>query len=83
MNIRIGSKDAPPASLEGMAAEIRSELDRQQGGWLKELSEQPTRLGRIEQQVHNAFAALADRMVVGLLAEASQSAALQAAQKKS
>jgi hypothetical protein len=84
MQIRSGGKTgpqvaSPPAVVEAIAEQLRS----RQSVWLQQLTEQPERFADLEVRVHQAFQQLADQLVAGLLAQASQqSSALDAAQKK-
>lgn len=83
MKVRIGCKSAEPVRLNEVAEGLMPQIRRLQTDWLAELAEHPERFGRVEQEVHNAFAGLADRMLAGLLAEAGEAQALRAARKKS
>jgi hypothetical protein len=83
MDVRIGSKSASPVRLNDVAEGIAPQVRRLQDEWLAKLAEHPERFGQLEQEIHNAFAGLADQLVAGLLAEADKAAAMRAAQKKS
>jgi hypothetical protein len=84
MQVRSGGKSgpqvaAPPAVVEAIAEQLRS----QQAAWLQQLTEQPERFADLEVRVHHAFQQLADQLVAGLLAQASQqSSPLDTAKKK-
>ena len=84
MQVRSGGKTGPqvptpPAVVEAIADQLRN----QQSAWLQQLTEQPERFADLEVRVHHTFQQLADQLVAGLLAQASQqSSALEATQKK-
>lgn len=83
MEVRIESKSAAVVSSVGqVVSTISEELQRRPAEWLLALKEDPARLGELEQEVHATFRELADRVVAGLLAQASgDSAALEAGKK--
>jgi hypothetical protein len=83
MDVRIDSKTADPISLNTAVEKIKTQLDQQPSQWLDELSNDPTHFAQLEQQVHLAFSQLADQLVAGLLAQASQKPSVQTAKKKS
>ncbi len=84
MDIRTASKTGPqvpsfPVLLQTMAEHLRI----RQPDWLQQLTEHPERFADLEVQVHLTFQNLADQLVAGLLAQASQqSSQLQDAKKK-
>lgn len=83
MEVRIESKSGPVVSSVGqVVSAISEELQRQPAEWLRALNEDPARLGEVEQEVHQTFRGMADRVVAGLLAQGSRdSAALEAGKK--
>ena len=84
MEVRTQSRGGPVvAKLPQIVRGISQHLDQQQQAWLEQLKADPARLARLEHEVHQSFRQLADQLVAGLLAEASeQSPALEAAKKK-
>jgi hypothetical protein len=64
-------------------AEIQQRLRADPKEWLKALEQNPGGLANLEQEIHRAFAQMADRVVAGLLAQATaDSTFADAAQKK-
>lgn len=84
MEVRMESKKGKPVSgIEPVLAEIEQGLQGRPREWLKALQRDPSGLANLEQEIHRAFAQMADRVVAGLLAEASAGAHVaDAAQKK-
>jgi len=84
MDVRTDSKTGPQVpAWSQLLEQITATLRDQQPAWLEKLRQQPERLDTLEVQVHHTFQQLADQVVAGLLAQASQhSAPLTAAKKK-
>jgi hypothetical protein len=83
MEIRMESKKgAPVNSIDPVLTEIQQGLKTRPQEWLKALQKDPGSLANLEQEVHRAFAQMADRVVAGLLAEASAGADFADAAKK-
>jgi hypothetical protein len=84
MEVRIDSKNGNVVSgLDPVLAEIRQRLRADPKEWLKVLEQNPGGLANLEQEIHRAFAQMADRVVAGLLAQATaDSTFADAAQKK-
>ena len=84
MELRTQSRTGPVvAKLPQIVAGISQQVSQQQQTWLEQLKADPARLARLELEVHQAFRQLADQLVAGLLAEASeQSPTLETAKKK-
>jgi hypothetical protein len=83
MEIRIESKKGTPlTSIDPVLSEIRQRLKAHPKEWLKALQQNPGGLANLEQEIHHAFAQMADRVVAGLLAEATAAAAFADAAKK-
>lgn len=83
MEVRVHSKKATPLSgIEPVLAEIRQRLQDQPDAWLQKLREQPGSFADLEKSVHQAFQQMADQVVAGLLAQATEPAAFAEAAKK-
>jgi hypothetical protein len=83
MEIRMDSKQA--AVVKGIApvlAEIQQRLRSHPSEWLKTLQENPAAFANLEREVHRVFEQMADRVVAGLLAQATEPAAFADAAKK-
>jgi hypothetical protein len=73
MEVRVESKKA--AALKGIdpvLAEIEKRLQSHPQEWLRSLQENPAGFGDLEKTVHHAFQQMADQLVAGLLAQATQ-----------
>src|ERR1051325_1748503 len=57
--------------LDPLVAEIQQHLKKHPGDWLKRLQNDPAGAAKLDQEIHLAFAHLADRMVAGLMAAAA------------
>jgi len=68
--------------IEQARMEIQRRLEQHPEQWLRMLQEDPAKFTDLEQSVHRAFAQMADQMVAGLLAQATQAADFTAAAKK-
>jgi hypothetical protein len=83
MEIRMESKKGTPVrGIDPVLAEIQQGLQARPKEWLKALQQNPGGLANLEQEVHRAFAQMADRVVAGLLAEATAAADFADAAKK-
>ncbi len=83
MDVRIGSKDGPAASLANVSAQIDAQVEAKEQQWLEILASDPGRFAEVEQEIHLTFGTLADHTVAAILAKASQRREMQAHQKKS
>jgi hypothetical protein len=83
MEVRMGSQTASVVSgIDPVLAEIQHRLQAHPKEWLAELARNPGGLVDLEQEIHRAFAQMADRVVAGLLAEATANAAFADRAKK-
>lgn len=84
MEVRLeGKKGAVVSGIDPVLAEIQQRLQAHPKDWLKALEQNPGGLADLEQEIHRTFAQMADRVVAGLLAQATADAAFaDAAQKK-
>src|SRR5580658_5349827 len=84
MVIRMESKQGDVLKgIEQIRAEIHRLLQEKPAEWLQTLQENPGKFADLEQSVHHAFQQMADQMVAGVLAQATQPAEFaQAAKKK-
>ena len=83
MEIRMDSKNAPPAKgIEPVLAEIQQRLQAHPKEWLKALQENPGAFANLEKEIHHAFEQMADRVVAGLLAQATAPVEFADAAKK-
>jgi hypothetical protein len=83
MDVRTTSKSGHPVALPAAVIEqIARQLRDQHPEWLRQLSDHPERFADLEVQVHQHFRSVADQLVASLLAQASFSPAVDAAQKK-
>jgi hypothetical protein len=75
MEVRMENKKASPVvGIDPVLAEIQQRLQTQPQQWLKSLQQDPGRLANLEQEIHGAFARMADRVVAGLLAQTTAGA---------
>jgi len=83
MEIRMESKKAPAINgIEPVLAEIQQRLRSDPKEWLKFLQQNPGAFAHLEKEIHHAFAQMADHVVAGLLAQASQPPEFTDAAKK-
>ena len=83
MEIRMESRQGTVVSgIAPVLAEIQQRLQARPKEWLKALQQNPGGLGNLEQEVHRTFAQMADRVVAGLLAQATADAAFADTAKK-
>jgi hypothetical protein len=72
MEIRMESKKGQVVSgIDPVLAEIQQRLQADPKIWLKALERNPGGLANLEQEIHRTFAQMADRVVAGLLAQAT------------
>jgi len=84
MEIRLESKKSSPLSgIEPVLSEIEQQLRKEPQAWLKQMEARPESFLELEKSVHRAFQQMADRVVAGLLAQATGPAEFAEAAKKS
>jgi len=84
MEVRLQSQQGTKVNgLDPVLAEIQQRLEGHPKEWLKALAQNPGNLANLEQEIHRAFAQMADRVVAGLLAQATADAAFAEVAKKS
>jgi len=59
---------AGSSGMEPVLAEIQQHLQTHPMEWLKTLRQDPAGLAKLEKEVHEAFAHMADKVVAGLVA---------------
>jgi surfactin synthase thioesterase subunit len=75
MEIRMESKKTPALNgLEPVLAEIQQRLQARPKEWLQLLQQNPGEFANLEKEIHHAFEQMADRVVAGLLAQATKPA---------
>ena len=73
MEVRVqGKKEAPLKGMDPVLAEINKRLYSQPQEWLASLQKNPAGFADLEKKVHHAFQQMADQVVAGLLAQATQ-----------
>ena len=73
MEVRIDTTTATPLTgLDPALIEIHKRLQCQPQQWLQTLKDNPTAFADLEKTVHHAFQQMADQLVAGLLAGATQ-----------
>jgi hypothetical protein len=73
MEIRVESKmGAVVKGIEPVLAEIQKRLQSHPREWLRSLQQNPSGFGDLEKTVHHAFQQMADQLIAGLLAQATQ-----------
>jgi len=84
MEVRMESTSGKVVSgIDPVLVEIQQRLQADPKAWLKSLEQNPGGLANLEQEIHRAFSQMADRVVAGLLAQATaDSTFAEAAQKK-
>lgn len=83
MEVRLESKTGMVVSgIDPVLVEIQQRLQAQPKEWLAVLAQNPGGLAHLEQEIHRTFAQMADRLVAGLLAEATADAAFADRAKK-
>jgi hypothetical protein len=74
MEIRIAKAGSPVVGVAEIVAQMQRQLPTQQAEWLRQLQDKPETFADLERKVHGVFQQLADQVVAGLLAEATQPA---------
>lgn len=84
MEVRLEGKNGPVVSgIDPVLAEIQQRLQAHPKEWLKTLEQNPASLANLEQEIHRTFSQMADRVVAGLLAQATAGSPFaDAAEKK-
>jgi hypothetical protein len=83
MEVRLESKNGAAVSgIDPVLAEIQQRLRAHPQEWLKALEQNPGGLANLEQEIHRAFAQMADRVVAGLMAQATADATFAASAEK-
>jgi hypothetical protein len=82
MRVRMDSNKAALSGMEPVLAEIQQRLQTHPKEWLKALQQHPGAFANLEREIHHAFAQMADRVVAGLLAQATQPVEFAEAAKK-
>ena len=73
MEVRVqGNKEAPLKGIDPALAEISKRLQSHPQEWLHSLQKNPGGFVDLEKKVHHTFQQMADQLVAGLLAQASQ-----------
>ena len=73
MDVRVqGQKEAPLKGIDPVLAEINKRLQSHPQEWLRSLQKNPADFADLEKKVHHAFQQMADQLVAGLLAQATQ-----------
>lgn len=73
MDIRLGSQQGAAVNgIEPVLNEIHKRLQRNPPEWLQSLKADPGSFVNLEKTVHDAFQQMADQLVAGLLAQATQ-----------
>ena len=76
MEIRMESnKGTAITGIDPVLAEIQQRLEAHPKEWLKALQKNPDGLANLEQEIHRAFAQMADKVVAGLLAQTTAGSA--------
>jgi hypothetical protein len=70
------------SGIEPVLAEIQRRLQSDPQDWLKSLKQNPTDFADVEKKIHQAFTQMADRVVAGLLAQATAPAEFADTAKK-
>lgn len=83
MEIRLDSKKGEVVEgVDSVRAGIHDRLQQQPEEWLRKLRANPGDFAALEQSVHRVFQQMADQMMAGLLAQATQPAEFSRAAKK-
>ena len=72
MEVRVESTGPAVKGINPVLAEIQKRLQRHPQEWLRILEQNPAGFGDLEKTVHHAFQQMADQLVAGLLAQATQ-----------
>ena len=68
--------------IDPIVAAIQQRLQTRPKDWLQKLQQNPSKFGDLEQEIHRAFAQMADQVVAGLLAESTAGSDFAEAAKK-
>lgn len=83
MEIRMeGKKGTIVTGIDPVLTQIQQRLQARPKEWLKALQQSPGKFADLEQEIHRAFAQMADQVVAGLLAETTAAADFAADAKK-
>ena len=83
MEVRMESKNGTVISgIDPVLAEIQQRLKAHPKEWLNALEKNPGDLANLEQEIHRTFAQMADRVVAGLLAQATADSTFADSAKK-
>lgn len=83
MEVRLESKSgALVRGIDPVLAEIQQRLKADPKEWLKALEQNPSGFANLEQEIHRTFAHMADRVVAGLLAQATADSTFAGAAEK-
>ena len=83
MEVRMESKNGTALTgIDPVVAEIQQRLQTGPKEWLRALQQDPGKFANLEQEIHLAFTQMADRVVAGLLAQATAGPDFSAAAKK-
>jgi len=83
MEVRMeGQKGPALTGIDPVLSDIQQRLQGQPKVWLKTLEQNPDSFANLEKEIHHAFTQMADRVVAGLLAEASADSTFADAAKK-
>jgi hypothetical protein len=83
MEVRMESKKGKAVTgIDPVLAEIQQRLQADPKEWLQSLEQNPGDLANLEQKIHRTFAQMADRVVAGLLAQATADSAFSDTAKK-
>jgi hypothetical protein len=83
MEVRLDSnKGAVVNGIDPVLTQIQNRLQGDPVEWLKTLQDNPGSFTEVEKTVHQAFKQMADQVIAGLLAQATQGKNFSAAAKK-
>lgn len=83
MEVRMGSNTGTVVQgIDPVVKEIQQRLQSHPLEWLQTLQDSPASFPEVERTVHRAFQQMADQVVAGLLAQATQGAEFSEAAKK-
>jgi hypothetical protein len=83
MEVRLArEKGTAVNGLTPVLTDIHQRLDNHPREWLQDLQEDPGSFVDLEKAVHHAFQQMADQLVAGLLAQATQAEAVTQVVKK-
>ena len=74
MKVRVQSQKGTTAlkGIDPVLAQIQKRLQSHPQEWLRRLQDNPAGFGDLEKAVHHTFQQMADQVVAGLLAQATQ-----------